>query len=73
VNTGVPEPQAELAEDRVLRIQTKLHQWAIDDPGRRFDDLWNLVCDPAVLVVAWRRVRGCQRSAKIDPLRVSES
>jgi RNA-directed DNA polymerase len=71
VNTGVPEPQAELAEDRVLRIQTKLHQWAIGDPGRRFDDVWNLVCDPAVLVVAWRRVRGNRgkRSAGVDGVR----
>ena len=71
MNTSVPEPQAELAEDRVLRIQTKLHQWAIDDPGRRFDDLWNLVCDPAVLVVAWRRVRGNRgkRSAGVDGVR----
>ncbi|QOC93887.1 reverse transcriptase domain-containing protein [Micromonospora craniellae] len=71
MNTGVPGPEAELAEDRVLRIQTKLHQWAIDDPDRRFDDLWNLVCDPAVLVVAWRRVRGNRgkRSAGVDGVR----
>jgi RNA-directed DNA polymerase len=71
VNTGVPGPDAELAEDRVLRIQTKLHQWAIEDPGRRFDDVWNLVCDPAVLVVAWRRVRGNRgrRSAGVDGVR----
>ena len=56
------------AEARVLRIQTKLHQWAVDDPGRRFDDLFNLVCDPAVLVVAWARVRGNRgkRSAGVD-------
>ena len=71
MNTDVLAPQAELAEDRVLRIQTKLHQWATDDPGRRFDDLWNLVCDPAVLVVAWRRVRGNRgkRSAGVDGIR----
>ncbi|GAA2376958.1 hypothetical protein GCM10010170_081440 [Dactylosporangium salmoneum] len=71
MNTGVPGPQAELAEDRVLRIQTKLHQWATVDPGRRFDDLWNLVCDPAMLVVAWRRVRGNRgkRSAGVDGVR----
>ena len=58
----------ELAEAQVLRIQTKLHQWAGDDPGRRFDDLFNLVCDPAVLVVAWDRVRGNRgkRSAGVD-------
>jgi RNA-directed DNA polymerase len=39
-------------------MQTKLHQWATVDPGRRFDDLFNLVVDPAFLVVAWSRVRG---------------
>jgi len=38
-------------------MQTKLHQWATNDPGRQFDDLGNLVYDPAFLVVAWNRVR----------------
>ncbi|MEJ7703493.1 MAG: reverse transcriptase domain-containing protein [Geodermatophilaceae bacterium] len=37
-------------ERRVLKIQTKLHRWARDDPHRRFDDLFNLVADPAFLV-----------------------
>jgi RNA-directed DNA polymerase len=46
------------AEFRVLGIQTKLHRWARDDPHRRFDDLFNLVTDPAFLLVAWDRVRG---------------
>jgi RNA-directed DNA polymerase len=49
VNTAAPFPEAVEAWARVLKIQTKLHQWAIDDADRRFDDLWNLVCDPAVL------------------------
>ena len=57
MNTGVLWPEQEWAEMQVLRIQTKLHQWAINDPDRRFDDLFNLVCDPAVLVVAWARRR----------------
>ena len=35
------------AERRVREIQTKLHRWARDDAHRRFDDLFNLVCDPA--------------------------
>jgi len=39
-------------------MQTKLHCWAVGDPGRRFDDLYNLVCDPAFLMVAWERVAG---------------
>jgi len=49
-------------------MQTKLHQWAISDPGRCFDDLYNLVCDPAFLVVAWSRVKGNKgaRSAGVD-------
>ena len=53
---------------RVLEIQTKLHQWATDDPQRRFVDLYNLVYDPAFLLIAWRRVRGNRgaRTAGVD-------
>src|SRR5512133_731146 len=49
-------------------MQSKLHQWAKADPGRRFDDLYNLVYDPAFLVVAWSRVRGNKggRTAGVD-------
>jgi len=57
VNIGEPWPDSDAARWRVLEMQTKLHQWATDDPKRRFDDLYNLVHDPAVLVVAWERVR----------------
>lgn len=46
------------AEDRVLEIQTKLHRRAREDARRQFDDLFNLVADPAFLLVAWARVRG---------------
>jgi RNA-directed DNA polymerase len=51
-----------------MKIQAKLHQWASDDPGRRFDDLFNLVCDPATLLLAWERVRGNKgaRTAGVD-------
>lgn len=38
-------------------MQTKLHHWAADDPGRRFDDLFNLIYHPDFLTVAWERVR----------------
>ena len=41
---------------RVSGMQAKLHRWAATDPGRRFDDLFNLVHDPATLIVAWDRV-----------------
>jgi RNA-directed DNA polymerase len=68
VNIDAPWPDLDEAEHRVLGIQTKLHQWATDDPHRRFDDLYNLVADPAFLVVAWDRVRGNRgaRSAGVD-------
>lgn len=68
VNTDAPWPDLDEAESRVLEIQTKLHQWAADSPNRRFDDLSNLVSDPAFLVVAWNRVRGNRgaRTAGID-------
>jgi RNA-directed DNA polymerase len=57
-----------VATARVLEIQRKLHKWAKDDRARRFDDLHNLVCDPATLMVAWQRVRGNRgsRSAGVD-------
>jgi RNA-directed DNA polymerase len=58
VNTDELESALLRAELWVLKIQTKLHRWAGDDPHRRFDDLFNLVADPAFLLVAWDRVRG---------------
>lgn len=68
MNTGELEWALMRAERRVLEIQTKLHRWAMDDPHRRFDDLFNLVADPAFLLVAWARVRGNKgaRTAGID-------
>jgi RNA-directed DNA polymerase len=68
VNTGASWPGLVEAEQRVLVMQTKLHQWAMADPGRRFDDLANLIYDPAFLVVAWSRVRGNRgaRTAGVD-------
>src|ERR1019366_6166942 len=68
VNTGGPSPDPEGAWQRVLGIQSKLHQWATDAPDRRFCDLYNLVIDPAVLFEAWHRVRGNRgsRSAGVD-------
>ena len=68
MDTGAPWPTPSEAETRVLRMQAKLHRWATDDHARRFVDLFNLVADPAFLLVAWRRVRGNRgaRSAGID-------
>lgn len=68
MNTVAPWSTAAEVAARVLEIQTKLHRWATDDPYRRFDDLDNLVCDPAFLVTAWTRVRGNRgaRTAGVD-------
>ncbi|MGZ6652402.1 MAG: group II intron reverse transcriptase/maturase [Solirubrobacteraceae bacterium] len=68
MNTSAPTSVPKEAQARVLGIQRKLHQWAFDDPNRRFSDLHNLVCDPAVLMVAWLRVRSNtgSRSAGVD-------
>ena len=70
MNTGEPLvwPDPYSAEQRVLRMQAKLHLWAAKDPGRRFDDLFNLVYHPDFLTVAWERVRGNKgaRTAGVD-------
>lgn len=59
VNTGaLLWPSPPVAVEKVRRMQVKLHQWARDDPARCFDDLYNLVCDPAFLVAAFERVAG---------------
>ena len=59
VNIGAEEwPSDARAFLAVRRMQTKLHRWAAGDTGRRFDDLFNLVHDPAFLMVAWERVAG---------------
>jgi RNA-directed DNA polymerase len=63
VNTDELELALMLARQRVLKIQTKLHRWGCDDPHRRFDDLFNLVVDPAFLLVAWDRVSGNKGAA----------
>ena len=58
MNTDELEQAIYMAERRVLEMQAKLHRWAVDDPHRRFGDLFNLVADPAFLLLAWNRVRG---------------
>jgi RNA-directed DNA polymerase len=58
VNIGAPLGEPTGAHQRVSGMQAKLHRWAVADGGRRFDDLFNLVCDPATLLVAFERVAG---------------
>lgn len=68
VKTVAPWPTFPQARSRVAGLQTKLHRWAVADGRCRFDDLFNLVCDPAFLMIAWDRVASNKgaRSAGVD-------
>jgi RNA-directed DNA polymerase len=58
-NGGAPPKDGPIGpRQRVSEMQAKLHRWAAADPGRRFDDLFNFVYDPATLLVAFERVAG---------------
>src|SRR5499433_1924780 len=59
-NGGARDDVPQGSWSRVAGMQAKLHRWAAADPGRRFDDLFNLVHDPATLIVAFARVAGNQ-------------
>src|SRR5260221_6823221 len=58
LNGGACDVVPEGSWSRVSGMQAKLHRWAAADPGRRFDDLFNFVHDPATLIVAFARVAG---------------
>src|SRR3954469_25454218 len=60
---GGASPRRQIRPRRVSEMQAKLHRWAVADPGRRFDDLFNLVHDPATLRMAFERV-ATNRGAK---------
>jgi RNA-directed DNA polymerase len=57
-NGGAPTGRVLGPYGRVTEMQAKLHRWAAADAGRRFDDLFNLVYDPATLLMAFARVAG---------------
>ena len=68
MNYARAAPASSRREERVLGWQTKLHRWAVQDEQKRFGDLFNLVCDPATLLVAWERVKRNRgsRTAGVD-------
>jgi RNA-directed DNA polymerase len=75
VNTAAPDDVIPCGpRSRVSGMQTKLHHWAAADPGRRFDDLFNFVYDPATLLVAFDRVAGNAgaKTPGVDGLTVAE-
>ena len=73
-NGDAPQRRSIRPSVRVSEMQAKLHCWATADPGRRFDDLFNFVYDPATLIVAFARVAGNQgaRSPGVDGLTVAD-
>src|SRR6266545_6759140 len=74
LNSDAPPEELVGPHRRVSEMQAKLHRWAVADPGRRFDDLFNFVYDPATLMVAFDRValnRGA-RTAGVDGLTVAD-
>ncbi len=69
MNTGEPQwADLDEATVRVRAMQTKLHHWAISDPDRLFEDVFNLVYDRDFLTVAWGRVKSNKgaRTAGVD-------
>ena len=73
VNSDARSPMDIIAE-RVARTQVKYHRWAKTDRGARFGDLFNLVCHPVHLLVAWEHVahnKGA-RTAGIDGVTVRQ-
>ena len=73
MNTDELVHAIDVAEQRVLGIQAKLHRWARDDPHRRFGDLYGLVADPAFLLVAWDQVRGNKGARTAGPSRWAQA
>jgi RNA-directed DNA polymerase len=73
-NGGAPDLAPAGTRSRVAEMQAKLHRWAAADPGRRFDDLFNFVYDPATLIVAFDRVAGNRgaNTAGVDGLTVAD-
>ncbi|MEV8103015.1 hypothetical protein [Streptomyces sp. NPDC088135] len=71
LNSGAPEAPLG-SHQRVSGMQAKLRRWAVAGDGRRFDDLFNLVCDPATLLVAFERVASNKgaRTPGVDALTV---
>ncbi|MFI2373451.1 group II intron reverse transcriptase/maturase [Streptomyces sp. NPDC018833] len=74
LNSSAPPDRPVGLDRRVSEMQTKLHRWAVADPGRRFDDLFNLVHDPATLLTAFERVAGNTgaRTPGVDGLTVDQ-
>ncbi|MFJ5841429.1 group II intron reverse transcriptase/maturase [Streptomyces shenzhenensis] len=74
LNSSAPPEQPLGLRTRVSEMQVKLHRWATADPGRRFDDLFNLVHDPGTLLVAFERVAGNTgaRSPGVDGLTIAQ-
>ena len=69
-NGGAPADTAPVGwYQRVSEMQAKLHRWAAADPGRRFDDLFNLVHDPRHYV--WHGTGSQATPVRVLPVRMA--
>jgi RNA-directed DNA polymerase len=59
-------------EERVRRLQEKLHRSAKRDPARRFHQLYDKVASPWFLYVAWRRVRANKGAPGPDGVSINQ-
>lgn len=72
VNSGATP--REIVQGRVARTQAKYHRWAMTDREARFGDLFNLVCHPTHLLVAFEHVAANKgaRTAGVDGVTVRQ-
>lgn len=66
MNTGAPLPSVEVAQERVLHYQRKLHEWASNDVERRFHDSGSRIA------VDWTYWSGATRVGDVYALMAAE-
>ena len=59
-------------EEKVRRLQERLHQSAKRNPRRRFHQLYDKVWSPWVLAVAWRKVKANRGAPGPDGVSIQE-
>ena len=68
----MPKGKLKTPEERVRRLQEKLHRSAKRDPARRFHQLYDKVASPWFLYVAWRRVAAKKGAAGPDGVSIEQ-
>jgi RNA-directed DNA polymerase len=61
-NGDAPRARPDGPRARVSEMQAKLHRWAVADPGRRFDGLFNFAAPRKRLVISPVKPGGTRRN-----------